>query len=62
MSQIFEKCRTKRSYKRKPQCENKLKICEYNQCRCNYAYDLQKVAQGKVVKPWRGIIMEGNFN
>lgn len=55
---IYEKLRTKRHYRRHPLCANKLGICEYTQCRCNYSYDLQKAAKGLRQKPVKAMISE----
>lgn len=58
INQIFEKLRTKRHYRRQPQCANKNGICEFRICRCNYAYDLQRAAQGRKPKLVLAIIAE----
>jgi hypothetical protein len=46
MNQIYKRCRPKRKYVRKAKCGNASGICEFNKCRCNYAEDLRKIAQG----------------
>lgn len=58
MNQIFEKLRTKRHYRRHPQCANKTGICEYKICRCNYSYDLQRAARGRKPRPVLAMISE----
>lgn len=57
-NQIFLKCRSHRRYIRKPLCDNKLGICEFRICRCNYAYDLKRVARGLKSKLVLAVISE----
>lgn len=60
MNQIFEKCRAKRHYNRKPLCKNMDGYCDFQTCRCNYAFDLRLVAEGK--KPRAILAMLDNPN
>lgn len=48
---IYDRCRTKRKYHRKPLCSNKSRLCTYEVCRCYYFEELQQIAQGKRPKP-----------
>lgn len=40
---IFEKCKTKRHYNRKPKCKNILGLCSYDKCRCKMALKTPKL-------------------
>lgn len=58
MNTIYEKCRSHRRYVRKPLCQNKNGICEHKICRCNYAYDLKRAAEGRLPKLVKAMIVE----
>lgn len=49
MNTIYNKLRSKRHYHRRPQCANRLKICEYQKCRCWYDIDW-RTPKPKVVR------------
>ena len=41
MNNIYNKLKTKRHYKRKPKCKNKLGLCEFDHCRCDMSLKIK---------------------